>query len=463
MVKWILTYCFILAFVFSFGQNELKNNNVSITTSGGVITLHNFELSNNGTIRDSFATWYISGNSNADESEIGGDSLTVLNNLTVNKSSGDRVVRLTGNFNVLGTINLDNGNIHLNQNNIYLVDEGRIFEENDTNRIFGVEGGIIYKDTVLNAPSALNPGNMGAEITTSSNLGQTRIIRGHNTQYNHDSSWQSINRWYDFEPTNNSGLSGSVRFHYLNPEINPHFHLDLEMWEDPSGIWTNLSVPYSNAHRDSANLWMLSTTRDSFIRLTLAPDTVPFLPSDLIEFGAKWISQPDVSEVYWTTAMELNVKEFIVLRSFDGQKFHSIDTVDATGNSNQIISYNSIDDNLNTSLFTDIVYYRLKQVDYDGQIQWSSIVPLVNSQESKLVIAAYPNPTSSIINLKFSDVRKDLIFEITNSIGKTINIFQSADLDELPIDFSSSESGIYFINVYDEFHRVKQVIKVIKY
>ncbi len=452
---------YVIAFV-GFAQNELKNEQAVISTSGSIITLHNFELTNNGTIRDSAATWYISGAEDTLDSEIGGDSLSVINNLTVNKTTGDQVVQLKGDFEVLGTISLTSGSINLNQYDIELGENGRIESEDNNNRIFGYTGGTIFKDTSLNSPSSANPGNMGLVITSSSNLGATRVIRGHNTQYNADSSWNSINRWYDFVPTTNSSLNATLRFYYLDVEISPYFHADLDMWEDPSGIWTQNAVPFNAANRDSANTWMQLTGFDSLVRITLGPDSIPILPIDLISFDVNWIDAPTISNVTWQTASEDNVSFYTVERSYDGLNFESIYTLNNIGSSTEIKTYSYTDDQVNQPSFTDIVYYRLRQADYSGEEFESQIVPLIYSAKNGLSVAVYPNPTKEKVVLRASSKVKNLTIQVLDNNGALIKEQVMENMSKFEIDMTELTSGTYFISVLDQNSGFREVVQVVK-
>ena len=70
--------------------------------------------------------------------------------------------------------------------------------------------------------------------------------------------------------------------------------------------------------------------------------------------------------VNWTTASEINTKNFVVERSTDGVHFSALGTVAAAGNSNTAHQYQFTDANaLNAGAST--LYYRLRLVDNDGK------------------------------------------------------------------------------------------------
>ena len=87
------------------------------------------------------------------------------------------------------------------------------------------------------------------------------------------------------------------------------------------------------------------------------------LPVELVDFAGK--AQDDNTVLLsWSTASELHNDYFEVMRSTDAIDWETIGKVNGNGNSNQLISYQFIDnhpkDNIN--------YYRLKQVDNTGEM-----------------------------------------------------------------------------------------------
>lgn len=87
------------------------------------------------------------------------------------------------------------------------------------------------------------------------------------------------------------------------------------------------------------------------------------LPVDLIEFNGVYYNAG--LKLYWSTASEINNDYFDILKSFDGINYFKIKSIRGKGNSNVITNYEYIDyDVCNT-----IVYYKLKQIDYDGVIK----------------------------------------------------------------------------------------------
>ena len=83
--------------------------------------------------------------------------------------------------------------------------------------------------------------------------------------------------------------------------------------------------------------------------------------------------------VEWTTNTEINNSHFILERSSDGVNWTEIEIIDGYGNSRETNTYRHKD----LSSKSYINYYRLSQVDYDGNSQEIDVIKINNNPESK--------------------------------------------------------------------------------
>ncbi|WP_209332026.1 hypothetical protein [Lunatimonas salinarum] len=100
--------------------------------------------------------------------------------------------------------------------------------------------------------------------------------------------------------------------------------------------------------------------------------------------------------VGWVTAAEKNNSHFVIERSVSGiQGFHEVKEVAAVGWSDVSSEYQFLDTDL--PLMSGMIYYRIRQVDFDGKSAFSEVfgVQVENSslQHAGRLIA-YPNPTN---------------------------------------------------------------------
>jgi len=139
----------------------------------------------------------------------------------------------------------------------------------------------------------------------------------------------------------------------------------------------------------SATTYLMSLVVVMFLgSSTLAQDstmielTVLAQPIELSQFRVHF--NENKVEVSWTTLSELNNQRFILERSTDGKEFAEVMEIPGAGTSCESINYFEVDWNPMPSLS----YYRLKQIDFNGEFTYSGIVPVevvaANEVPSKL-------------------------------------------------------------------------------
>lgn len=181
------------------------------------------------------------------------------------------------------------------------------------------------------------------------------------------------------------------------------------------------------------------------------------LPVELIEFTAEY--DPAGNKIKWTTAAEINNDYFTLERSNDGITFVTIAIVQGDGNSNILLNYNYIDAAENTTL----LYYRLKQTDYNGAFSYSKIVAVKGKVEPKSAFSLYPNPTNgSKIYLTLDDPQSEnnCTVQIYNAVGQLVFSKQMLmeDRDSFTLEFIEKlSSGLYFI--YVNTHNQKLIVQ----
>jgi hypothetical protein len=115
------------------------------------------------------------------------------------------------------------------------------------------------------------------------------------------------------------------------------------------------------------------------------------LPIQLVVFSGK--QKGSSIRLFWTTASEVNNDHFEVEKSMEISGFDLVEKVRGAGNSTYTIDYFCED----KFPYEGVSYYRLKQVDYEGKITYSKIIPV-----------------------EFSSEREDALFEYYNFLGQII-------------------------------------------
>ncbi|WP_375443882.1 T9SS type A sorting domain-containing protein [uncultured Fibrella sp.] len=89
----------------------------------------------------------------------------------------------------------------------------------------------------------------------------------------------------------------------------------------------------------------------------------------------------------WSTAWEQVADRFVVERSLDAAEFAEVGTLPAAGNTNGQRTYTLTDEKPNDGAN----YYRLKQIDQDGAVNYSKTIAVVVRTDQPSVVV-YPNP-----------------------------------------------------------------------
>jgi hypothetical protein len=181
----------------------------------------------------------------------------------------------------------------------------------------------------------------------------------------------------------------------------------------------------------------------------LPPSPCPFdiLPIELANFTAS-VTGKEVN-LNWTTQSEKNNKKFVVERSFNALDFIEIADIPSKSggsNSNKSIQYVAVDH----SPVSGINYYRLKQVDTDGDEHYSSVVKAIYAVTEELSAVIYPNPGNGefSIDLSGAGANQSIQVRIKDQFGK--EVYYSNSILEGPAARVSAQflsPGIYFCTI----------------
>ena len=181
------------------------------------------------------------------------------------------------------------------------------------------------------------------------------------------------------------------------------------------------------------------------------------LPVELSNFTAKiFKSKVNLS---WRTETEINNYGFEIERKTDGN-WQKIEFVKGNGNSNSPKEYSYLDKNpVGGSKF----HYRLKQIDNDGQFEYSKVIEVENVSIDFGLYQNYPNPFnpstmityalphSGLITLKVYDI-------LGNEISTLVNEVKSEGVHSVNFDASGLPSGVYIYQIQaGSFFKIKKM------
>lgn len=169
------------------------------------------------------------------------------------------------------------------------------------------------------------------------------------------------------------------------------------------------------------------------------------LPVKLISFDAT-VNKENTVDLNWATASELDNAYFEVERSSDAVDFSPIAKVEGAGNSTNTIQYHTTDNNP----LNGMSYYRLKQVDLDGNFAYSEIVSVSISggalnQSSVRVYPTLISSPSIHIAVSGTDVPVAVsVYDMSGRMVMTQLITANGDTQiELP---AGAQTGMYIVN-----------------
>ncbi len=213
----------------------------------------------------------------------------------------------------------------------------------------------------------------------------------------------------------------------------------------PTSANTNFTAPGVPANTD-INLRVVVTDACGRKNISNSNVTILFnspLPVTLTSFTAD--NNRNSIDLKWTTASESNNDYFSIEKSDDGKEFVEIGFVKGSGNSTSTKKYSYTDFN---PKFPHN-FYRLRQVDFDGQFDYSKVVLVKRAKQSKLLL--FPNPARvGELKLKAETLEGAYEIQVSSTTGKILitqkGIIKNDDLSPIAVDPDEKlNPGIYFV------------------
>ncbi len=217
-----------------------------------------------------------------------------------------------------------------------------------------------------------------------------------------------------------------------------------------SWCWLNhgeniMALTYEDKYRPScSNTGKYDSTANAILRGVLDYMEISVVPVELYSFTAQAQNQKIILK--WTTSTELNNNGFEIQRRVADSDFATIGFVRGEGTTTNQSEYSYIDKDLTDGKY----YYRLKQIDFNGTYEYSSVIEVdVRSLDDYTLEQNYPNPfnpTTTIGYVLKEKINTKLI--LFNAIGEEIAVLVNEEQEKgfHKVDFNASAltSGVYF-------------------
>jgi G8 domain len=146
--------------------------------------------------------------------------------------------------------------------------------------------------------------------------------------------------------------------------------------------------------------------------------------------------------VQWATAEEANSNYYEVQRSDNGSDWNTIATLAAAGSTTLTHSYSYTDKNITAQA----VYYRIRQVDIDGQFAITA-VRMLKKENGNTEIKAYS--TSNSIYVNFSEkVRANVIVRLISMSGQIVSQkILNEPAGQVIVPIQNTMKGVYVVTI----------------
>ncbi len=452
-------YIVMILFIYGshlLGQNTfvIDNNSTYVNVTGNTnIHLNNTKLVNNGQFNNPSGTVVIEGDAANNQTTIGGANSTTFYNLKINKSTNNAV--LMKNIQVSNNLTFTSGQLELSNFDLQMADNAT-FTGINKDRYIKTNGTGVLKRKVGNSfvlfpvgKATFNPARLKNDGTV--DIFNVRVIDNFflgGTSGNAVTNNVVPKTWLISEEVP-GGSDVTMRLIWRPNHVSTFDPNSSQITHYTSGQWQDLGTPtmatndnaFSSDHRyrEANNITSFSPFG---VRSSGA-----ILPVELLYFYGEQVSEG--VQLDWQTASEINNSHFDVEWSTNGVDFERIGTVNGAGTTTDVRpdSYRDYDF-LHPNPAIGENYYRLKQVDLDGEYEYTNVILITIDKlntTSAINVKIFPNPTTDYFNVEASNSLGEMIrvFNVKGQIVKQIN--HQASITNIPV--SELAGGTYFVKI----------------
>jgi hypothetical protein len=222
-----------------------------------------------------------------------------------------------------------------------------------------------------------------------------------------------------------------------NTKINEWEKLTFDYTSDIGKLITNLTlIPDHSAD-----------PRTNFGTITYF-DNLEFgavIPVELTSFTASVVGNS--VQLQWATATETNNQGFEIQRGTNNRDLVTVGFVKGNGTTTEQHSYSYVDNNE----LMGPVYYRLKQIDFNGKYDYSNVVE-VTKAVSYALSQNYPNPFNPTTAITYSVPQSSFVtLKVYNVLGSEVadlvNGVVEAGVHKVNFNGYDLTSGVYFYTI----------------
>lgn len=377
-------------------------------------------------------------------------SLNPPYNVKIDNPNG---VTLTEAKSIAGTLTFTRGKLNGSAFTLTLGSAGTISGERSGNYFVGK-----LKTTRTVGTGSSTFGGLGITLAAGSgeNLGDVTVTRtsGSAAIVTMTNGSTSIARKWEFTNTGSATFaSREIQCSWPIDDDNNKQLNQMRLYSYDSGLlWTDLSGAPTVVSGSDPRVITANLTSFNNKVLTVSDDLNP-LPVELASFTAA--NDNNTVKLNWLTKTEKNnygfeIERAVVDATGKTSEFTKIGFVNGNGNSNSPKQYQFTDNKTVTGKYA----YRLRQIDNDGQFNYSSVIEVAaeKSVNNYSLESNYPNPFNPSTTIRFAVPNTShVILKVYNSIGEEVvslvNEVLEKGIYERTFNASSLSSGNYFYSL----------------
>jgi hypothetical protein len=280
------------------------------------------------------------------------------------------------------------------------------------------------------------------------------VCRANSTNYTF-ATWKTLNYTYAAGNNDINSLAGiAPNFQAKDSNCDLDLLPDLTMWttgfpNHGNSLISNSSFVLGGGASSVSSDIKSIPTRSYWTIGAFEAGSTTLLPVQLMAFNARLVGQRVLLD--WQTATELNSDRFEVEKSKDGTSgWTLVSNVPGRGNSIVRSDYQTTD----YRPYAGVSYYRLKQIDRDGQSVYSQTRKIINDTR---IISLYPNPAKDIAVVGGLDKNRSNMIHLLDITGKLLAEHFVTE-SQFRFDLSKLPPGVYHVvvNGIEHFQLLKK-------
>ncbi len=159
-------------------------------------------------------------------------------------------------------------------------------------------------------------------------------------------------------------------------------------------------------------------------------------------------------KLLWNVGEEVNVKGYYVEASSDGIKFTDAGYTTASGKSIYSANY--------TGLLAKTMFFRVRNVDFDGRSKYTPIIRVYSIDQTNNAIQIYPMPATDMVTVEHKMSTGASVITLISMDGRVMQQVNVVPFTyQTQLNISQLVKGVYIVNFKDEKANA-QSLKLIK-